>query len=80
MGVPIYNSAVNSSHSWQSWILLALLTSDVDETSYFPADTELHYILLLQIQNIDCWGFSGLGSFLVQLFWLNFVGLIFALC
>lgn len=80
MGVPLYNSAVNSSHTWQSWILLALLTSDVDETSYFPADTALHYVLLLQIQNIDCWGFSGLGSFLVQLFWLNLGGLIFALC
>lgn len=43
MEVPIYNSVVNSSTHCE----VEFCWPDVDKTSYFLADTEFHYILLL---------------------------------
>lgn len=61
MDVPTYSSVVNSSNTFTrhckvEFYFAGLLTSDVDKTSYFLADTEFHYVQLLCIQNVDCWG------------------------
>ena len=82
MEVSTSNSVVNSSNivldtTRLGSIFLALLTSGIDKTNYFLADTEFFYIILLYIQHIDCWGFSGVFLF-VCLFLLSSAGLIFA--
>lgn len=49
MDVPTYSSVVNSSNTFTrhckvEFYFAGLLTSDVDKTSYFLADTEFHYV------------------------------------